>query len=93
MKQEGVATSGRFDRVRRAVRQIGPLRLIGSFLMLVLALASWPRFDPNAMEAVAMVETPSPDEDDMVSDVFQRGYRFRGTLLRPARVRVKKHEA
>lgn len=51
------------------------------------------RFDPNAMEAVAMVETDSPAEDDIVSDVFQRGYRFRGTLLRPARVRVKKHGA
>jgi molecular chaperone GrpE len=51
------------------------------------------RFDPNTMEAVAMVETESHEEDDVVSDVFQRGYTFRGTLLRPARVRVKKHGA
>lgn len=51
------------------------------------------QFDPNAMEAVAMVATSSPEDDDVVSDVFQRGYRFRGTLLRPARVRVKKHGA
>jgi molecular chaperone GrpE len=49
------------------------------------------RFDPNEMEAVAMVAAESPDEDDIVSDVFQRGYRFKGTLVRPARVRVKKH--
>lgn len=49
------------------------------------------RFDPNSMEAVAMVAAESPDEDDVVSDVFQRGYRFKGTLVRPARVRVKKH--
>ena len=48
-------------------------------------------FDPNSMEAVAMVPTENPDEDDVVSDVFQRGYRFKGQLLRPARVRVKKH--
>jgi molecular chaperone GrpE len=48
-------------------------------------------FDPNSMEAVAMVGTDSPEEDDTVSDVFQRGYSFKGTLLRPARVRVKKH--
>jgi molecular chaperone GrpE len=48
-------------------------------------------FDPNSMEAVAMVGTDSRDEDDIVSDVFQRGYTFKGTLLRPARVRVKKH--
>jgi molecular chaperone GrpE len=50
-------------------------------------------FDPNAMEAVAMIEASSPEEDDVVSDVFQRGYRFKGTLLRPARVRVKKFGA
>lgn len=49
------------------------------------------RFDPNSMEAVAMVAAESPEEDDVVSDVFQRGYRFKGTLIRPARVRVKKH--
>jgi molecular chaperone GrpE len=49
------------------------------------------RFDPNAMEAVAMVPTESQDEDDIVSDVFQRGYTFKGILLRPARVRVRKH--
>jgi molecular chaperone GrpE len=50
-------------------------------------------FDPNSMEAVAMVGAESGDEDDVVSDVFQRGYTFKGTLLRPARVRVKKHGA
>ncbi|HUF50923.1 MAG TPA: nucleotide exchange factor GrpE [Longimicrobiales bacterium] len=51
------------------------------------------RFDPNTMEAVAMVPAESHAEDDIVSDVFQRGYRFKGTLIRPARVRVKKHGA
>lgn len=50
-------------------------------------------FDPNMMEAVAMVGADSKEEDDIVSDVFQRGYTFKGTLLRPARVRVKKHGA
>jgi molecular chaperone GrpE len=49
-------------------------------------------FDPNTMEAVAMVPADTAEEDDTVSDVFQRGYRFKGTLLRPARVRVKKYE-
>jgi molecular chaperone GrpE len=49
-------------------------------------------FDPNSMEAVAMVEAESPEDDDVVSDVFQRGYRFKGTLLRPARVRVRKYQ-
>jgi molecular chaperone GrpE len=51
------------------------------------------RFDPNSMEAVAMVPVESHEEDDIVSDVFQRGYRFNGSLIRPARVRVKKHGA
>jgi molecular chaperone GrpE len=50
-------------------------------------------FDPNSMEAVAMVAAESHEEDDIVSDVFQRGYAFKGVLLRPARVRVKKHGA
>jgi molecular chaperone GrpE len=50
-------------------------------------------FDPNTMEAVAMVPAESREEDDVVSDVFQRGYAFKGVLLRPARVRVKKHGA
>jgi molecular chaperone GrpE len=49
------------------------------------------RFDPNSMEAVAMVAAESAADDDVVSDVFQRGYAFKGALLRPARVRVKKH--
>jgi len=50
-------------------------------------------FDPNSMEAVAMIEAETPEDDDVVSDVFQPGYRFKGTLLRPARVRVKKFGA
>ena len=55
--------------------------------------AAGERFDPNSMEAVAMVSVESHEEDDIVSDVFQRGYRFKGSLIRPARVRVKKHGA
>jgi molecular chaperone GrpE len=50
-------------------------------------------FDPTTMEAVATVEAEHPEEDEVVSDVFQKGYRFKGTLIRPARVRVKKYEA
>lgn len=50
------------------------------------------RFDPGTMEAVASVAAETPEEDDIVSDVFQRGYRFKGQLVRPARVRVKQYE-
>jgi molecular chaperone GrpE len=49
-------------------------------------------FDPMTMEAVATVDAEHPEEDEVVSDVFQKGYRFKGTLIRPARVRVKKYE-
>ena len=38
------------------------------------------------------VPTTDPEEDERVADVFQRGYRFGGTLVRPARVRVLKYD-
>jgi molecular chaperone GrpE len=49
-------------------------------------------FDPGTMEAVATVPATEPGEDDTVAQVFQRGYRFRDHLVRPARVSVRKHE-
>ena len=48
-------------------------------------------FDPTVHEAITTVATDVRDEDDTVADVFQKGYRFKGVLLRPARVRVRKH--
>jgi molecular chaperone GrpE len=54
--------------------------------------AAGKKFDPASMEALATVPTDVPDEDEIVSDVFQPGYRFGETLVRPARVRVKKFE-
>ncbi len=50
------------------------------------------RFDPTAHEALMTVPADSREEDDTVADVFQKGYRFKGALLRPARVRVKRFE-
>jgi molecular chaperone GrpE len=49
-------------------------------------------FDPNTMEAVATVPAGSRAEDNVVSDVFQKGYRLGDTLVRPARVRVKQFD-
>jgi molecular chaperone GrpE len=49
-------------------------------------------FDPNVMEAMVTVPTDSPDQDHTVQDVFQKGYFFKGHLVRPARVTVFKHE-
>ena len=46
-------------------------------------------FDPAVHEAVQTERALSPEDDHMVSRVFQRGYTFNGRLLRPARVVVK----
>jgi molecular chaperone GrpE len=48
-------------------------------------------FDPNLMEALATVPAERPEEDGLVADVLQRGYRMGELLIRPARVRVKQH--
>jgi molecular chaperone GrpE len=45
-------------------------------------------FDPSLHEAVSTVSPPTPAQDHMVSATFQAGYRFKGTLVRPARVQV-----
>ena len=50
-------------------------------------------FDPRTMEAVMAVPAEHPEEDDVVAEVYRKGYRFGGTLVRPAQVAVKKHEA
>ena len=47
-------------------------------------------FDPNTMEAMMRVPADSEDDDDVVAQVFQRGYTLKGLLVRPARVSVYK---
>jgi molecular chaperone GrpE len=49
-------------------------------------------FDPASMEAVMRVPSDAPEHDDTVDQTFQKGYRFRNQLVRPARVSVRKHE-
>jgi len=49
-------------------------------------------FDPNSMEAIGVVATADEAQDGVVADVYQKGYRFAGHLVRPARVRVYQHE-
>jgi len=44
-------------------------------------------FDPNLHQAVVRVETDEAP-DNTILDEFQRGYNFKGKLLRPAMVRV-----
>jgi molecular chaperone GrpE len=45
-------------------------------------------FDPRLHEAVATIPAPTPDQDHVVSATFQTGYRYKGNLVRPARVQV-----
>ena len=48
-------------------------------------------FDPELMEAMMRVPTDDEEEDDVVAQVFQKGYTLKGILVRPARVSVHKH--
>jgi len=45
------------------------------------------KFDPNLHQAVDRVQTEDV-EDQTILDEYQRGYNFRGRLLRPAMVKV-----
>lgn len=45
-------------------------------------------FDPSQHEAVSTVPPPDPAKDHTVSATYQPGYRFKGHLIRPARVQV-----
>jgi molecular chaperone GrpE len=45
-------------------------------------------FDPAVAEAVSVIPPPSPESDHTVSATFQAGFRFKGSLIRPARVQV-----
>jgi molecular chaperone GrpE len=44
-------------------------------------------FDPNLHQAVERVETDQAEDQSILGE-FQRGYHFKGKLLRPAMVRV-----
>jgi molecular chaperone GrpE len=48
-------------------------------------------FDPTIHEALTTVPTDDPAQDNTVAQVYQKGYRLKGVLLRPARVVVRKH--
>ncbi len=45
-------------------------------------------FDPAFHEAVAVLPAPGPEQDHLVAATFQVGYRFKGAMVRPARVQV-----
>lgn len=45
-------------------------------------------FNPAEHEAISTVPAPDASKDHLVSATFQTGYRFKGQLVRPARVQV-----
>lgn len=49
-------------------------------------------FDPAVAEAVHILPPPEPAKDHTVAATFQAGYRFKGALVRPARVQVYSSE-
>ena len=48
------------------------------------------QFDPRVHEATEMVETSDADDHEVL-DEWQRGYKYKDRLLRPAMVRVAKN--
>ncbi len=66
-----------YQRMADALKKVGvePIETVGQI------------FDPNVHQAVERVET-SKAADQSILDEFQRGYKFKGKLLRPAMVKV-----
>ena len=87
--EEDTSTAALLDGVRLVEKKLG--QALASF-GLERVDAAGKVFDPATMEALAAVPAETPQEDDVVADVFQPGYLFKGQLIRPARVRVKKYE-
>ena len=91
------------DRLRRG-RRLGvrrarcgrPSTLVDQKLRKELEAAGLERIDPVGAAVRSQPRTrrsprvppPSPEQDHQVSATFQAGYRFKGTLVRPARVQV-----
>ncbi len=48
------------------------------------------KFDPNIHYGVNIENDPDK-EDDIILEVFQDGYKYKGKVLRPAMVKVNKH--
>ncbi len=45
-------------------------------------------FDPSVHEAISQIPSPTAEQAHQVATTFQAGYRYKGILLRPARVQV-----
>ena len=45
-------------------------------------------FDPSVHEAISQIPAPAAEKAHTIAMTFQAGYRYKGILLRPARVQV-----
>ena len=45
-------------------------------------------FDPSVHEAISQIPAPTAEQAHTIALTFQAGYRYKGILLRPARVQV-----
>jgi molecular chaperone GrpE len=90
-----------FERALQAKSEPGDFRagveLIYKQLQDVLAklgvrpiAAKGEQFDPHLHEAIEMVETPDAADHEILEE-WQRGYKFKDRLLRPAMVKVAKN--
>ena len=67
-----------YQRLQDALKKIG---------MEPIEVPPGTEFDPNLHQAVVRMETEEAP-DHSVLEEFQRGYNFKGKLLRPAMVKV-----
>ena len=75
------------DGVQMVERKL--LRLLEAAGLELLDASGQP-FDPSVHEAIMTAPAERQEDDESVGQVFQKGYRFKGDLLRPARVQVRK---
>ena len=80
-----------FDRALRRLTN-GTMEYQGSLIEegLEEIYAQGERFNPEYHEAVSVEETDA-ERDGRVVDVWQKGYRLDGRLLRPSRVKVGRY--
>jgi molecular chaperone GrpE len=48
-------------------------------------------FDPTIHEALTTIPADSAEDDEIVAQVYQKGYLLKGALVRAARVVVRKY--
>jgi molecular chaperone GrpE len=63
------------------------LQILGTEGVEVVETSGRP-FDPSLAEAVVTEPTDDPAQTNIILEEMERGYTLRGTLLRPARVKV-----